>query len=78
MVLSILNLKVVSWRITNNAAKFLGIKVPFFIVAFEEGLEIFVVPHLFGPKNHGANTWIHVSTGRAGAEGAASCQVVNM
>lgn len=78
MVLSILNLKVVSWRTTNNAAKFLGIKVPFFIVAFEEGLEIFVVPHLFGPQNHGANTWIHVSIGRAGAEDQKEQQVVKL
>lgn len=78
MVFSIKNLKVVNWRTTYNAAKFLGIKVPFFVVAFEEGLEIFVVPHLFGPQNDGANTWIHVSIGRAGAEDQKVQQVVKL
>ena len=28
------------------SAKILGIKVPFFVVTFKEGLEVFVVPHL--------------------------------
>ena len=28
------------------SAQILGIKVPFFVVTFKEGLEVFVVPHL--------------------------------